>query len=263
MRHIKQIESLLDQDKTQEAEDALELLLSLGPSNTAALKLQAKLCEYKGKFQQELSLWKKIYSIDPNDPEAFTYFQMRQLEDQEHQYFTDHLPDGTQRILTYQRPLLKPMFIGFFGSLSFILFTSFAENNAKFLLDPRVLLPMFILCVVFPVLNVIHKFMTTMYFMSIDKEKFSVSTRLKSHEIKWQDIENIYITHDGLIDDSVLNLVIVPKNKTKEPIEIDFSKNTTSIRSRLLLLNEMAFHFAKPSNIKRSDLISDLTPLKF
>jgi hypothetical protein len=263
MIHVKQIENLIDEDKTKEAEDALENLLSLGPNNTAALKLQAKLCEYKGKFDKELSLWKKIYSIDKNDPEAFTYFQMRQIEDQEHHYFTDQLPGGGQRILTYQRPLLKPMFTGFIGSLSFIIFTHFAEKSAPYLLDPRILIPVFLLAVVSPVFLVIYKFLTTMYFMSLDKDKFSISTRLKSHEIRWQDIENIFIAHSGMVDQSNLHLVILPKNKEIEPIEIDLGKNTTSIRSRPMFIKELAFHFTKPANVSRSELASNMAPLRF
>ena len=116
MMHVRQIEELIEQSKDFEAEDALESLLALGLNNVAALKLKAKLQEFKGNFEAEHTLWKQIYQIDPNDKEAHRFFQLRQLEAQEHHYFTDIMPEGTHKMLTYQRPLLKPMTIGFLGA---------------------------------------------------------------------------------------------------------------------------------------------------
>ena len=43
MMHVKQITEIIDAGATEEAQEALEQLLSLGPNNTAALKLKARL----------------------------------------------------------------------------------------------------------------------------------------------------------------------------------------------------------------------------
>lgn len=263
MKHVTQIEHLLDENKTLEAEDALESLLSLGPNNTAALKLKTKLCEYKGQFEEESNIWRRIYEIDNEDADAITYFQLKQLEDQEHHYFTDLLPDGSQRMLTYQRPLLKPMIYGFLGSLSFIIFTHYGESKAPFLLDARALIPLFLLTVIAPVIWVAYKFFTTMYFVSLAKDKMSVSTRLKSHTLNWQDIKEVMLVHGDGVYETDLSVVFIPKNKELNSIEIDLGRNTTSIRSRHIFLKEVAFHFTKPAIIHRSKLSSDLNTIKF
>ena len=72
--HVEKIEELVDQGKANEAFEALDQLLSLGPSNTSALKLKANIYESQGKFEEEFTVWTKIIEIDPEDVDAATFF---------------------------------------------------------------------------------------------------------------------------------------------------------------------------------------------
>ena len=207
--------------------------------------MKAKLQEFKGNFEAEHTLWKQIYQIDPNDKEAHRFFQLRQLEAQEHHYFTDIMPEGTHKMLTYQRPLLKPMALGFLGSLAFIAFTHYAENTLPALLNPAVLFSAFFAFVTMPLVLVIYKFLTTMYCVSMNKDSVCVSTRLKNYEIPWQNMEKIELIYDGPIMEPHLSLKFTPKDAEQKSIEIDLSKSSTSIRSVAIFLRELKFHYSE------------------
>lgn len=237
---------MLLEEKTEQAESALESLLSMGPNNTAALKLKAKLYEYRGDFEGELSVWKKIHSIDNEDREAYHFFQLRQIEEFEHQHFTDILSDGSLRMLTYQKPLMWPMVGGLVGSLTFVIFTNYAQIKANALLDPRLLIALFALTVVMPFMLVTYKFFTTTYFYALDKEKFTVSTRLSERFLYWRDLEGVYLERDGGLNHAALTLVLKPKDPLVQPITVDMTPKTTCIRSRQSFLREFAYFFSKP-----------------
>jgi hypothetical protein len=263
MIHVKQIENLIEQAKNLEAEDALESLLELGPNNVAALKLKAKLSEFKGNFEQEHALWKQIYQIDPEDQESHRFFQLRQLETQEHHYFTDVLPEGTHKMLTYQRPLLKPMVFGFLGSLGFIAFTHYAETTLPSLMKPGFLFSAFFVFVTLPLIFVIYRFLTTMYSVSMNDHSICVSTRLKKHTINWADLAMAELVYDGPIVDPQLSLRLTPKDENDKPIEIDLSKSTTSIRSVAMFLKEFKLCYSAIESKQGSKAKTKMASLNF
>lgn len=263
MMHVVQIENLIEEDKTAEAEDALESLLSLGPHNIAALKLMARLCEFKGKFDDEADYWKKVYQIDSDDADAITFFQLRNLEDQEHHYFTDVSEDGSQRLVTYQRQLLKPMFFGFLGSLVFVLLAHLAETRVPIFLNAKVLLPLFFLTTLLPMVWLLVRFFTGMWFLSLSEDKFSITTRVKTYEIRWDDVATVELVHSGAVEDASLSLIILPENQENLGFEIDLGRTTSCLRSRHIFVKEVALHFRQPVLAHRDNASAGKNLIKF
>ena len=77
MMHVKQITEIIDAGGTAEAHLALDQLLALGPKNTAALKLRARLLEMDGRFSEEAQVWDRIGTIDREDEVAVAYLFRR------------------------------------------------------------------------------------------------------------------------------------------------------------------------------------------
>ena len=99
MMHVKQIRNMIDNGSYDEALSTIDNLLLLGPHNLDALKLKAFLLEGKGYFHDALRVWLHVAQVAPDDEDAIAYVQTKQLEDKEHYYFTDELPDGGRRFL--------------------------------------------------------------------------------------------------------------------------------------------------------------------
>ena len=136
MSHVAKIKSMLDQGEVNEAQDALENLLELGPNNVEALKLKAFLYMAQGRFNEEEKVWQKVFEVDQEDPDAIEFLQRKHMEDREHYYFTDILPEGGRRYLAYPRTLVNISLIGLIGCISFLLLTRLSDDF-EFATSPR------------------------------------------------------------------------------------------------------------------------------
>lgn len=247
MMHVKQINHLIEDGKTYEAEDALDQLLALGPKNTEALKLKAYILSAQGRFEEELETWLRILKIDTEDDDAVSWLQTRHFEEQEHRYFTDQLPGGGFKYLTYQRGLLKPMIFGLIGSLSFTFFTNIAMSQVQALAKPEILIVGFLTVVLFPMIWVAKAYLTTMHCLKLDRSGISISTRLKTFSYTWDEFEDIFLCHISNVSKSDLALTFIPKDNSKPSIEIDLNPEETSIRSRHHLIDHISETFKKPT----------------
>ena len=247
MMHVKQINELIETGKAYEAEDALEQLLALGPKNTEALKLKAYILSSQGRFEEELETWLRILKIDTEDQDATSWLQTRHLEEQEHRYFTDQLPGGGFKYLTYQRGLLKPMIFGLIGSLSFTFFTNIAISQVQALAKPEFLITGFLAVVLLPMIWVAKAYLTTMHSLKLDRSGISISTRLKTLSYNWDEFEDVFLCHVSNHSKSDLALTFIPKDTTKPSFEIDLNPDETSIRSRHHLIDNVAETFKKPT----------------
>ena len=98
MRHVKDIRILFEQGQQDEAFDAIDQLLSLGPNNLDALKLKALILSNRGQYREEAKLWEQIIELDNEDADAIYYFHKRYIEEREKFYFTDEIPTGGRQI---------------------------------------------------------------------------------------------------------------------------------------------------------------------
>jgi len=251
--HVKQITEIIDAGATDEAHEALEQLLSLGPNNTAALKLQARLYEYAGRFREESRVWDRIASIDREDADAVAYLLRRQVEDREHFYFTDEVPGGGRRFAAYPRSLMQLSAIGLIGCISFLLMTRLAVAYS-FLEAPEVMLPTFAALVVAPWIAIIAVFVKAIRYVTVSPTGITVGTRLRLHSFNWSDLSRVALVQTLRPRGPKLSLMLMPKNPSSKPVEIDLTLGATAIRARTYLLQDIARFHCEPEYLKREAL---------
>jgi tetratricopeptide (TPR) repeat protein len=253
MMHVKQIRDIIDEGRVDEAHDAIEQLLSLGPQNTEALKLRAMLYGQKGRFADEGKTWERILTIDNEDPDAINFFRMRHIEDREHFYFTDDLPGGGRRFIAYPKTLVRSTFGALLGCLSFLLATRLSLIF-KGIDSPAVLLPMFLVMVVIPWLWTVIAWLRSIRHLSLTRERIEFSTRLKTLWLDWKAVEGVFLAHQFDQNSDRLVLVIVPKDPEQPVIEVDLSVESSAIRARTYLLKEITSLFREPTIINFTEL---------
>lgn len=241
MKHVQAIKQIVSQGQFLEAHRALEDLLELGPNNMEALKLKAALYEHVGRFEDEELVWRRIIEIDNQDEDAIAYFQRSQLEDREHYYFTDPLPGGGRRFLAYPRALITVSFSGLMGCVAFLILTRTGGQNLT--QSPAALLAAFLLLVVSPWILIVYLYMKTIRSINITSAGLEVTTRFKSHLYPWSSIQDIYLAHSEDPLTHELRLVVMPQEKLKPSLSIDFGESTSAVRARRHLLHEIRDHY--------------------
>lgn len=254
MLHVKQIREIVDAGRNEDAHSALDQLLSLGPHNLEALKLRAQLLEFEGRFYEEAQIWERILRTEPEDQDAAQYLMRRQIEEREHFYFTDDLPDGGRRFLAYPRKLMSSSALGLLGCVAFLLATRMSVQFPLFS-EPSVLLTMFAILVLLPWVGIISTYLSGIKSVSVSEQGVSVATRLKSFEYKWSELERVCLAHSFSGGGQArLSLILLPKDQSLRPIEIDLNQTSTAIRARSYLVREIARSFAEPEYTAREKL---------
>ena len=253
MMHVKQITEIIDAGATDEAHEALDQLLALGPNNTAALKLQARLYEYAGRFREESRVWDRIATIDREDQDAVAYLLRRQVEDREHFYFTDEVPGGGRRFMAYPRSLIQLSAIGLIGCISFLLTTRLAVAYT-ILGVPEVMISIFATLVVAPWIAIIAVYIKAIRHVTVSPSGITVGTRLRLHSFSWSDLSRVALVQTLRPKGPKLSLMLVPKNPSSKPVEIDLTLGSTAIRARTYLLQDVARFHCEPEYLKREAL---------
>lgn len=253
MMHVKQIREIVDQGKADEAHAALDQLLALGPSNTEALKLRAQLHEFEGRFADEARVWDRVAQIDREDPDAQTFHLRKQVEDREHFYFTDDIPGGGRKFMAYPRHLVNTSALGLMGCIAFLLSTRLAVQYPV-INDPVVMLGLFGFFVMLPWVSIVASYFTAIKAIAISPNGFSVSTRIRAHAFAWPDVEKVCLARSIRRDRYRLTLVVIPKDRSLSPVEIDLNQGSTAIRARSYLVKEITRVFAEPEYTTREAL---------
>lgn len=249
MMHVKQIKEIIDEGRTDEAHSALEQLLVLGPKNTEAMKLRAALYAMEGRFTDEGRIWQKIAEVDNEDADAVVYYTRRQLEDREHFYFTDDIAGGGRKFLAYPRKLVNASIIGLFGCVAFLLASRAAMSYPQ-LSEPVVMLSMFAFLVAMPWIALLVAYFRGIRSISVTAKSVVISTRLKTVQIEWPDVERVCLARSGNPEQPGLSLVIIPKDKSAVMYSIDLSPKSTCIRARSHFIKEVTRMFSEPEFIR-------------
>lgn len=239
MQHVSAIEKLIAKGETEEAENSLEQLLELGPNNVMALKLLASLYVQQGKFDEEDRIWRRIFEIDNEDEDAIDFYQRSQLEDREHYYFTDILPEGGRRFIAYPRSLIQISLLGLVGCIIFLMLTRLASEE-DVMGSPVTVMLSFLVLVISPWVGIIYTWAKSLRTVNINQSAIEFTTRFRSFRFNWENIEKISLAHSQHPDDNQLRLVIVPRSQGDVPsVSVDFCEDSSSIRARRYLINEI------------------------
>lgn len=253
MMHVKQIQNIVAKGQNDEAHAALDQLLALGPQNTEALKLRARLYEFEGRFIEEGRAWERVATVDNEDQDAISYLLRRQLEDREHFYFTDDVAGGGRRFLAYPRQLVNTSVIGLMGCIVFLLTTRLSLAY-PILGEPTVMLSLFGAFVLGPWVAILISYFRGLKAVTVTPVGVEVASRRKHWEFKWSDLEKICLARSGTADASYLNLVLLPKDRNISPLEINLNHGQSSLRARSYLIKELTKLFREPEYTTREAL---------
>ena len=244
---------MMEEGQHEKAHEALDNLLSLGPGNLEALKLKSILFATEGRFLEEARVWERIIDQDNEDLDAIYFFQRRHLEERESFYFTDHLPAGGRRFLAHPRSLINASLGGLLGCTLFLLISSYAQKY-YFLSSTFVSAGSFFLFVIVPWFFIIYTYFKALREVLLTADGICLNTRLKSYDMKWDEISEVYLARSGRHNEAKLALVLIPKDKQLPAIEIDLSRESTSIRARTCFIDEIARLFHAPIHTSKDEL---------
>lgn len=257
MLHVKQITDIMQDGRLDEATDAIDSLLAIGPNNIAALKMQALLFESEGNFSQEARIWERIIKLDPSDLDAVYYLQRRQIEDREHFFFSVDAPKQGRKFIVYPRALIAANFMALAGCCLFLFISMYSE--AKKTASGSLPMPelaysiLFLALVAVPWIRVFSVVLTTLRSICVDQEKLSFHTLLRKHVFQWSDIENISLRRKIDKQHAQLDLVVRAKNK-KQSIALDLSPGSSVIRARPYFLALIKEHYGEITTKNHGDV---------
>lgn len=240
MKHVSAVRDLLNEGKSEEAEDALENLLALGPSNIEALKIKAAILGKKGQLAEEAETWLKISQIDGEDPDAHDFLLRLQLEERERYFFTEIVKDEGRRFFAYPKKLFHISVAGLVGCVAFLFISSAPSFEGQ--LTPEslaVITGSFFLLVVCPWLAILYLYFKSLKTLTVSKAGVEITTRLKSLSYAWNELEAVHIIYGALADGSNVRLVLVPTGDKEPRIEIDLSAETSALKAKNQLIHEL------------------------
>ena len=209
MQHVKQIRTIVEAGDNDQAHAALDQLLALGPNNTEALKLRAALLEHEGRFADESKVWNRVATIDREDEDAINYFLRRQIEDREHFYFTEDLPQGGRRFLAYPRSLVRNAAIGLLGCMMFLASTRLSVTYPV-LAQPEAMLGIFAVLVMGPWAAIVVIYAVCLRSVTISADGIALATRFRSRTLRWAEVKRVCLARSNAERGSQLALVILP-----------------------------------------------------
>ena len=254
VHHVKDITKFVESGQHDDALTALDDLLLLGPGNTNALKLKAFILHQQGLFRDEEAIWHSIIDKDPEDLDAIEYLYRRHIEEREHFYFTDDLPQG-RRYLANPRSLMNMTLLLLVGCVLFLTVSGYGRKYL-FLASPDVMVSLFGLMVVLPLLGILTTYLRSLREVLVSVRGIRIITLLRAYEFSWTDLDSIHLAHFCRpAGDMGLSLLIFPnKQVAPEPIEIDLSPDRSSLRARTFFIDEIRKHFAGLAYSKRENL---------
>ncbi len=269
MKHLKTIRELVESEKLEEAQEAIDNLLILGGKNTEAMKIKARIYQRQGHFSLEAQEWRKIIDLDAEDEDAIGYYEGLHLEERENYYFTQTLGDGSKRFLAYPYKMAVMSAYGLMGCLLFLIITRLGYKFPIFL-DPYVLLGTFFVLIIGPWFGIIYTFMTSLQFAQVDGQKVILKTRLRLSEIYWSELAELILTFDPpeSADENVnYELLFLPKiskpTKKMRCYFVSLHREFASLQARHYFLKEVSLHFPMIRVIPRKQLENDKSLDKF
>jgi tetratricopeptide (TPR) repeat protein len=239
MKHVTSIRKIIEQGDRPSAHKAIEDLLALGPNNLEALKLKAMMYASEGRFQDEANIWDRILRVDREDPDAINYLFKQQTEDREHFYFTDDLPGGARRYLTYPKALFDVSLLGFFGCISFFALRGLSASYPV-LAEPNMILGTFAILIAAPWIAIVCIWLRSIKSVVVSRDGLSVETRFRSIRYNWSELQRVALAYTSDPDSPSISLVLIPKDEALKPLVLNLNDETSPLRAKTHLVREVA-----------------------
>ncbi len=239
MIHVNAIRKFVDDGEFDQAHDAIENLLALGPNNLEALKLQAQIYAARGEIDLELQVWGRVLEIDREDADGINFLLQQQIEDREHFYFTDELPGGARRYLCYPRSFIHISLLGLIGCVCFFALRSLSVRYPV-LSEQNVLLASFAALVLAPWLGIIYVWIRSLKSVVVHKEGINLETRFGTKRYRWKEQSQVALVHKINDDHSSIHLVLVPADANAKALKLNLTPGACSIKARSYLMRDVA-----------------------
>jgi tetratricopeptide (TPR) repeat protein len=236
VKHLRQIEELLEDGKPLEADSALENLLELGSQNPSALKLRAHLHGAKGELDQALQTWQRVHDMDPSDLDAREALEQHLREQQETLFFADELENGDRRFIPFPYASIRATSWGLMGCCAFLVILQLMQNYG---IKPTIeMVSIGFLCFVLgPWFWILYHFIKSPTSILLSEKGMEVKTRFRRYSLDWKDTSQAYLGWDARSsDDAWLCLWVVPKDSEKRGFELNLSPGESVIRARRFFL---------------------------
>ncbi len=128
--------------------------------------------------------------------------------------------------------------VGLFGCVSFLMLTRMAEQRVE-LNQPALILSAFALLVISPWIAIIFTYLRALRTVSVSRQGIEINTRLKTLNFNWIDLAKVSLAHSPNPEDPNLRLILVPKDESQRPVEIDLNEESSSIRARTHFIREI------------------------
>jgi tetratricopeptide (TPR) repeat protein len=236
MIHMAEITAQLDRGEEAQAQAALELLLTLGPRNTEALRLRAALYEREGRFESADEIWNRILEFDGEEPYARAHMTEKHYDMQERQFFMESIPGG-RRFLTFPKGLLYGSLFGMVGCLIFLLMSRLGTVYFFFSL-PAVMGGTFGLFVLGPWILVLYQYLGALQSVTVQTTGIELQTRLRTLFFPWEQFSHVYLLHPEKPQCQGLRLVLVAKEGSMG-IDLNVDPETSNLRALKTFLSEV------------------------
>jgi len=144
--------------------------------------------------------------------------------------------------------------MGLFGCIIFLLSTRLASIY-PIVGEPPMMLSLFGICVLLPWLGIVVVYFRCIRSVTITPKGITVATRLRRHAMVWADLDKVCLARStDKHGNPLLALVLIPKDRTVPPLEIDFNLHSTAIRARSYMVREITRLHAEPQCIQREAL---------
>ena len=234
---VENIKRIVADGDLEQAQEALDMLLELGPNNVEALKLQAALLKAQGKFDAERQIWVRVHELDAEDLDTLRFLQKKRLEEREFFYFTDELPGG-RRFLAYPKKMAIASLIGLLGCLLFLVISRLVHTHTL-LAGREIVLFTFVICVLLPWVLIIHRFLTGLVSIAVTASDIRIKSRLQTLTYRWEELCQVCLAHQRRAAREQLLLIIVPHRATLPVVKIDLSDGSSSLCARSYLIVEI------------------------
>lgn len=253
MKHVNAIRKDIEAGDTSEAHDALDNLLSLGPSNTSALKLRALLFRTEGRFREESKVWDRVIDIDNEDVDAIEFYQNQQLEDRELFYFTEDLPQGGRRYFAYPRGVITTALFAVMGSFSFWIM----QTKMHLLPTEQQAIAeysSFLFLVLIPMCVWLYQYLKALKYIDLTEKGMVIKSQIKTIEIPWEEVVHACLRFNPDPNNPDLNISLIPIDEKKPHILIDMNEQSSSVRARTYLLSELERYIENFGNVSEEDM---------
>ncbi len=238
MKHVAAIEKYIEEGLAEEAYAAIDNLLSLGPKNINALKLRARLLSEEGRFDEEAEVWLKVLKLDREDEEAIEFFLGLQQEDREHYFFSQSLPGGGRKYLTFPRDFMRAALFGFFGCTSFLVIAEIFSRRGLWE-EGSLVIGLFLCLVGLPWIAIGHAIIMGYKAISITPDALVLHQRWRETALPWADLKDICLVFSRYPEKVRLGVLAIPKADLGRPYFLSLG-DKTSIRARSHFVRDLA-----------------------